>query len=93
MLHPRDKARRYAAELKSRTGPDGKPLSNNQISFRIGYLRARQDAGSAYRSYLKEQGFRSRFPTKWNAASTFRTFDPEQAFRANLERYHNKQKN
>ena len=71
-MHPRDKARRYAAELKSRTGSDGKPLTNNQINFRIGYLRARQDAGAAYRAYQQKlrQG----------------SFDTEEFYQAALRR-------
>ena len=76
-MHPRDKAKRYAAELKSRTGADGKRLTNNQINFRIGYLRARQDARAAYRAYRQACA---------REASIYKTFDAEEAFQANLRR-------
>lgn len=95
-MHPRDKAKRYAAELKSRTGPDGKRLTDSQINFRIGYLRARQDAGAAYRVWKAKQ-HQGSFDTdeffqaalRRSGASVppnFITFDAEEAFRANIRR-------
>lgn len=85
---PRDKARRYAAELKSRIGPNGKRLTDNQINFRIGYLRARQDTAVAYRSWLKSHPPRNSFP--FISPPPERTFNPEEAFTANIQRYKNK---
>ena len=87
-MFPRDKAWRYAAELKSRIGPNGKRLSDNQINYRIGYLRARQDTAIAYRSWLKAHPPRNSFP--FIIPPPEKTFDPEEAFKANIQRFKNK---
>lgn len=50
LLNPSEKSRKYASDLHKKCDRDGVVLSDTQLSYRSGYLKAREDSGRAYAS-------------------------------------------
>lgn len=46
--NPAERAKRYASELKTGKGPNGKPLTPTQAALRMGVLKERQTQAKIY---------------------------------------------
>ena len=56
LLNPAEKGKRYANQLKTgRVKETGEKLSDTQLSWRSGYMQARQDSADCYNATHKKQ--------------------------------------